>query len=580
MNSETPESAKAIRQVADASLRVEKLSELPPFSRLLTDGGPNAVLRLPSAIEKHLCAIETGVKRAIILFDVDKQALVRPFISQLRGKLIAEKFTFERSEIPCAVQVIEQLVEDARTDQDIQDKGEDHGISQSKAREIFESWVALAVQEKATDIHVQVVNNIAEVKLRVDGELEFIRDQQGGVYTPLQAERAVAWAYNNASGKGSNSNSQFSTGENLYCMIAAREVGGKRVAMRYQSIKGWAGIKVVCRLLYVDIDAPTLTYEQLGYAQSHIKQLKSASNTPSGTIIFAGVTGSGKTTTLKTFIETHPDNGRDAFYSIEDPVEYPLRGVHQIPIQRDLLDRKGSQAKYAEVVAGLMRADPSCVLMGEIRDPATAISAQQIVETGHMACGTVHAHLVSGIVPRLTNEEIGMNRDVLTNPNILTLLVYQALVPKLCPHCKINANQFQPSMSDAEHVFEVLDNLEQRFNLSRENFFFKRIGGCTKCKKRGTAGLTVVAEILTPDRSWLNLIRGSMDYEAMMYYRSKSDGSFTTPDMNGKTVFEHALYKSFTGLIDPRNCERFDSFERFEILNDKDRGALDRHTLS
>ncbi|PQJ26117.1 hypothetical protein BSZ31_15345 [Limnobacter sp. SAORIC-690] len=563
---------------AEKSLKVEKLSELPAFSRVLTDGSAGALLKLPAAVEKYVCAIETGVKRAIILYDAEKLAQIRPFISHLRGKLIAEKFTFERPEIGCGGGVIEHLIENSRTKIDNPEGEEDPAVAQSKAKEIFESWVALAVQERATDIHVQVVNNIAEVKLRVDGELEFLRDQQGGVYTPLQAERAVAWAYNNASGKGSNSNSQFSVGENLYCMIAAREVGGKRVAMRYQSMRGWAGIKVVCRLLYVDIDAPTLSYEQLGYAPSHMKQLKSASNTPSGTIIFAGVTGSGKTTTLKTFIETHPGNGTDAFYSIEDPVEYPLRGVHQIPIQRDLLDRKGSAAKYAEVVAGLMRADPGCVLMGEIRDPATAISAQQIVETGHMACGTVHAHLISGIVPRLTNEEIGMSRDVLTNPNILTLLVYQALVPKLCPHCKIGGRLYQQGMPDSEHVLEILDTLENRYGLERDLFYFKKQGGCPKCKHRGTAGLSVVAEILTPDRKWLNLIRQGKDYEAMMYYRSKSDGNFKSENMDGKTVFEHTLFKALQGDVDPRHCERFDSFDRFEIMNDADRAETAAYT--
>jgi type II secretory ATPase GspE/PulE/Tfp pilus assembly ATPase PilB-like protein len=324
-------------------------------------------------------------------------------------------------------------------------------------------------------------------------------------------------------------------------------------------------------LLYLEIEAPTLTYAQLGYAETQIEQLIAASNTPSGTIIFAGVTGSGKTTTLKTFIETHPGNGNDAFYSIEDPVEYPLRGVHQIPIQRDLIDRAGSAAKYAEVVAGLMRADPGCVLMGEIRDPATAISAQQIVETGHMACGTVHAHLISGIIPRLTNDEIGMSRDVLTNPNMLTLLVYQALVPKLCPHCRISASDLPASMPDLKNITRVCDTLEKRFYLSRTHFHFKRIGGCGKCNHRGTDGPSVVAEILTPDRRWLNLIRQSKDFEGLMYYRSQSDGDFKSPNMDGKTVFEHCLFKAIHGEVDPRNCERFDSFARFEIKTARDR---------
>ncbi|MDX1668281.1 MAG: ATPase, T2SS/T4P/T4SS family, partial [Limnobacter sp.] len=445
-------------------------------------------------------------------------------------------------------------------------------VTESEAALLFKEWVDVAVKERATDIHVQVINNLAEVKVRIDGDLELLPDRHGGVYTPIQAERAVAWAYNNASGKGSNSNSQFSSKESLYCMIAPRDVRGKRVALRFQSVRGWAGVKVVCRLLYVDLDAPTLSYEQLGYAPSHIDQLVDASNTPSGMILFAGVTGSGKTTTLKTFVETHPENGSDAFYSIEDPVEYPLRGVHQIPVQRDLIDREGSAAKYSEVVSALMRADPGCVLMGEIRDEATAKSAQQIVETGHMACGTVHAHLVSGIVPRLTNEEIGMSRDVLTNPNILTLLAYQALVPLLCKHCSLGVSDLSEEEPETRRAKSICKKIESRFGLSTESLRFKNTRGCEHCKGRGTKGLTVVAEILTPDRQWLELIRRGEDYKAVMHYRGKSDRRFDTPDMTGKTVFEHALYKAYAGQIDVRNCERFDSFDRFEVLEESGAG--------
>src|SRR6202012_5097579 len=87
---------------------------------------------------------------------------------------------------------------------------------------------------------------------------------------------------------------------------------------------------------------------------------------------------------------------------------------------------------HAEVMRALMRSDPDGVMLGEIRDKLTALFALQIAETGHLAMGTVHAHLISNIIPRLTNDQIGVSRQALTGPNILNLLVYQALVPKLC----------------------------------------------------------------------------------------------------------------------------------------------------
>ena len=96
--------------------------------------------------------------------------------------------------------------------------------------------------------------------------------------------------------------------------------------------------------------------------------------------------------------------------------------------------------------------------------------------------------------------------------------------------------------------------------------------GCEKCNGRGTKGVTVVAELVLPYRRWLEFTREGRDYEAMVHYRQGSDGHFDTPDMKGKTIFEHTLYKALRGWVDPRQCERFDGFRRFEIAP-KLRGA-------
>ena len=554
---------------------ITRIGDLPKFNRIIGEpvGGIASAAR--AEVTREICILETGVNRAVIIVCEDALSWIKPHVTQIRANLITRGFTLAPKDLVCSRGLINQLRADNAYQKGDSADLETAFISGSEARRLFEKWVEIAVEQRATDLHIQIINSVAEVKIRVDGDLEYLPDEQGGVYTPLQAECAIAWAYNNASGKGSNSSSQFSNTENLYCMIAPRDVAGRRVSLRYQSVRGWGGVKVVCRLLYVEIDQPTLSYEELGYAVSHIELLEAAARLPSGMILFSGVTGSGKTTTLKTFVETHPDSGIDAFYSIEDPVEYPLRNVHQIPIQRDLIDSQGSAAKYREVIAALMRADPGCVLMGEIRDQATAKSAQQIVETGHMACGTVHAHLISGIVPRLTNEEIGMSRDVLTNPNMLTLLAYQALVPKLCSNCKLTWHEYTQGGGKLSSV-AIGALLESKFNLSPINFCFKRQGGCSHCRGRGTNGLTVVAELLAPDRTWLRLIRDHKDFDALEYFRSMSDRKFDSPNMHGKTVFEHALFKASLGEIDLRHCEKFDSLERFRVLDAKARDSSGR----
>ena len=90
--------------------------------------------------------------------------------------------------------------------------------------------------------------------------------------------------------------------------------------------------------------------------------------------------------------------------------------------------------------------------------------------------------------------------------------------------------------------------------------------GCAACQGRGTYGKTIVAEMLQPDRIWLRHVRNNDDDAALQHFRSAGNRQFDSPDMTGKTVFEHALYKALQGEIDVRNCEEFDGFERFEIL--------------
>lgn len=562
---EATQSTSAVEPPAETAQRIiDSLDKVPAHTAVLTANDHKSLLRLPKEVEPYLCAIELGPQRAMILYSNAGPTEVRNTLQTLRARLAAANITVARgAERLASSEVIQLVVENYTSRQGGSVEGQRSGTGHSRSKALFDSWVEYAATAGATDIHIQIHGQQATAHVRVHGELEPVKDAHKGRYTAHMAESAIAWAYNNAAGTGTNSESQFN-GENAYCMISPRTIGNQQIALRYQSLRGQYGPKVVCRLLNVDLEQPTRSYEELGYAPSQCELLREAANIPSGFNLFAGITGSGKSTTLKTFIETHPGTSRSAFYSIEDPVEYPLRGVHQINLQRDLTDKAASAAKYGEVVGSLMRADIDGVLMGEIRDPATAAAGQQIVETGHMAAGTVHAHLISAIIPRLTNDEIGMSRQTLTNPNMLTLLCYQALVPVLCEHCKVPAQELTDG-PEAAHLLDILDQAEARFGIGRARFYVRREGGCDCCNQRGTSGLTIVAEMLIPDRKWLRLTRGGLDYEAVAHYRSFGDGNFLSPDMTGKTVFEHALYKSALGKVDPRQCERFDTFRRFEL---------------
>jgi type II secretory ATPase GspE/PulE/Tfp pilus assembly ATPase PilB-like protein len=560
---------------AGAARVLNELHELPHSQGLLSMG-QRAVYQVPPQFEAAVMAIELGGKRAQILYDpvAGGNPQAKQVLQALRNKLTSDQYHLDR-DLQVAGRVLRQLADD-HVKKFGENTLENRNSAKSLAKERFMEWLEIAVGENATDIHAQITQNGGIVHLRIDGELELLRNQSRGKYTTSETEEAMAWPFNSAGARGSNSASQWSPTKNDYCMTEPITVGMKKVALRYQSLRGQQGPKMVARVLNVDTSGSVLTYDQLGYSETQKHLMLDAANTDSGFVIFLGVTGSGKTTTQKSFVETHPGNGSKAIYSVEDPVEYLMKGVHQIPIQRDIANAEGSKAQYLEAVAALMRADPDIAIVGEIRDSATAGAGQQIVETGHMALGTVHAHLLSGCIPRLTNEGIGMSRDVLTNPNMLTLLCYQALVPKVCPNCAFGRSEALrfARLFDAErpgaayterNLAGILKDIDQRFKLDLDAFRFKNPEGCASCRSRGTKGVTVVAEMLCPDREWLEWTRAGKDYEAMVHYRSASNGDRTSPNMMGKTVFEHALYKSFIGEVDPTQCTRFDTFARFEL---------------
>jgi len=538
------------RKEADRSYST--YADVPRFQRVLTTG-EQALYTLSAADSKHLVVIEhPGRKATLIVSPEGRENKV--LLESVRGALIAEKFS-GLALVVAPVAVIAEVYA-ASVASDARSSANRGGNVYMAA---VHQWLEYAVKNRATDIHIETRGSVGKVRFRVDGEVEEMRTTEKGTYAANFVEKCMGALFNNEQQRKSGSGSLFEASSNLYCMVPYSEIPGHTLKLRYQSLKGSEGPKTVLRLLPVNENARSLSYEELGYEDTQNEQWRMAMNTPSGAVLIAGVTGSGKSTTQKSFIELNPNAPFSAIYTVEDPVEYPIRHAHQIPIQRDLSNPTESARMYSETISALVRADPDIVMLGEIRDRYSASAAQQMTETGHMALGTVHAHLLSGIVPRLVNPEIGMNREVLTAPNMLTLLVYQALVAKLCPHCAHHTEEAEDLFPDVAEIAMHIRSL----GLDTQTFRWKRLGGCSHCGGRGTVGQTVVAEMLMPDEDWLRPIRESRDADAVEIYRSRSDRDLTSSNMDGKTVFEHTLLKAYRGDVDARQCSRFDNFNRF-----------------
>jgi type II secretory ATPase GspE/PulE/Tfp pilus assembly ATPase PilB-like protein len=538
----------------DTEVRPDVLAhfhQLPPYQALLTVG-PEAIYPLPALLHDKLVALDCGARQARLVRAAmpaaDRLALDGT-AKAVKGALRARGYGVV-GELVAEPQVLKEILRNAGASGKAGARG--------GPMQLFERWIALAVPTGATDLHIEVRHNTALVRLRIDGRIEPLPDGQGGRYSRKEVVDAIAAGYNSTR-KGNNV-SQYAPDQFVDCMIDL-DLPGTAGQLRYQNVKGRLGPKTVVRILRTG-DENIIRFDDAGYAPSHLRLLRLAGRAGKGIVLLSGVTSSGKSTSLKSFIETLPGLAQKAIYTVEDPIEYEIAGAHQIEVLRDIANDDETRRRYAEVMRALMRSDPDGVMLGEIRDKLTALFALQIAETGHLAMGTVHAHLISNIIPRLTNDQIGVSRQALTGPNILNLLVYQALVPKLCRCCALPTSMALRVDPDAR---EIEDVLRRRFGLATARLRWTRPEGCAACQGRGTHGKTIVAEMLQPDRVWLRHVRNNDDDAALQHFRSASNGQFDSPDMTGKTVFEHALYKALQGEIDVRNCEEFDGFERFEI---------------
>jgi general secretion pathway protein E len=539
----------------DTEVRIDVLAhfhQLPSYQALLTVG-PEAVYQLPAMLHEKLVALDCGARQACVVRATmpaaDKLALDGT-VKAVKGALRARGYGIA-GELVAEPHLLKEILRNAGAS--------GKGGARGGPMQLFERWVALAVPTGATDLHIEVRGNLGVVRIRVDGRVEPLPDGQGGRYSRKEIVDAIAAGYNSTR-KGNNV-SQYAADQFVDCMIDL-DLPGTAGQLRYQNVKGRLGPKTVVRILRTG-DDNRIRFDAAGYAPSHQRLLRLAGRAGKGIVLLSGVTSSGKSTSLKSFIETLPGLEHKAIYTVEDPIEYEIAGAHQIEVLRDIANDDETRRRYAEVMRALMRSDPDGVMLGEIRDKLTALFALQIAETGHLAMGTVHAHLISNIIPRLTNDQIGVSRQALTGPNILNLLVYQALVPKLCRCCALPTSAAVRVDPDAR---EIEDVLRRRFGLVTAGLKWTRPEGCAACQGRGTFGKTIVAEMLQPDRVWLRHVRNNDDDAALQHFRSASNRQFESPDMTGKTVFEHALHKALQGEIDVRNCEEFDGFERFEIL--------------
>jgi general secretion pathway protein E len=328
-----------------------------------------------------------------------------------------------------------------------------------------------ALKVEASDIHLETAPNGLVIKYRLDGVLS----QVGAISEPQLAEQVVSRI---------KVISELDITEQRVPQDGRFRATyrGRDVDFRVSIMPSIHGEDVVIRVLDKQTlanQANGLSLDVLGFDENTMRLMREQFAMPYGMVLVTGPTGSGKTTTLYAAI-SEINRGDDKIITIEDPVEYQLAGVLQIPVN----EKKG--LTFARGLRSILRHDPDRIMVGEIRDAETAQIAVQSALTGHLVFTTVHANNAFDVIGRFLN----MGVDPYSFVSALNIVVAQRLVRMICPQC-------------AETV-EVPENLK---HLSiPKHATLKHGKGCGACRGTGYKGRRAVAEILLLDDELRELI--------------------------------------------------------------------------
>lgn len=338
--------------------------------------------------------------------------------------------------------------------------------SASPAVRLVNSTLYDGLKAGASDIHLESTNTGLAVKYRLDGVLDQVTSVKGLDVAEQVISRLKVLAELDIAERRIPQDGSFRV-----------HVGGRDIDLRVSIIPSIHGEDAVIRILDKRAMVESygaLTLEALGFDAPSLVTLRALSQAPYGMLLVTGPTGSGKTTTLYAAL-TEIHTGREKIVTIEDPVEYQIGGILQIPVN----EKKG--LTFAKGLRSILRHDPDKIMIGEIRDTETAEIAVQSALTGHLVLTTVHANNVFDVFGRFTH----MGIDPYALVSAMNGIWSQRLVRLNCPNC---AKEFKPSPV-------VLAQLGIQSS-EQSSYRFMAGEGCGDCRGTGYKGRKALAEIL------------------------------------------------------------------------------------
>jgi general secretion pathway protein E len=368
----------------------------------------------------------------------------------------------------------EQLVELGKSNKQV-DANDQHVVN-------IVDWLwQYAFEQRASDIHLEPKRDFASIRFRIDGVLHQVYQVPAVVMIAMTARIKLLGRMDVIEKRRPQDG-----------RIKTRTAGGQEVELRLSTMPTAFGEKVVMRIFDPEVVVKTLP--ELGFPVDDAKRWDHLTSRPHGIILVTGPTGSGKTTTLYTTLKALATSEVNVC-TVEDPIEMVEPSFNQMQVQSSI------DLSFADGVRALMRQDPDIIMVGEIRDLATAEMAIQAALTGHLVLSTLHTNDAPSAVMRLL--ELGVPYYLLEAT--LIGIMAQRLVRTLCTHCK---------SPDGEINDEVWHSIGGAWNIPKPAKVYRPIG-CPECRLTGFRGRTGIYELLTISEGFTKLIKEETDLVAL-----------------------------------------------------------------
>ena len=502
----------------------------------------NKLLTLPNS---QSITIDDGTRRLLALFSdgrflvvethkFDGRVLSFQVLAKRKGLRFGKTIYVSQNELNAVYAYGERSAPIELSEKEVEE-------NQLQMQRDFVNVVARAAAVKVSDIHV-VVADSTQIMFRVNGMMTTVMEYDGA-----WGESFVRAAFASADISDSNYAQNEFQGAQKLGATPLRGSDGKlmlphnvlAIRLQFNPI-AFGSQYLVMRLLYAD-DNPDGSGDlsSLGFGEYEENLFYRLRSVPTGLSVVAGPTGSGKSTTLqRNMIKLLQEKNYELnLITVEDPPEYPIPGARQMPVTNANTEAEKDEM-FTKALSAALRSDPDVMMVGETRSLSTAELTFKGALSGHGVWTTLHANSAPAIITRL--RDMGIQKFMLGDPELVKGLISQRLFRRLCPHCR-------------KSVKDMLDHpAVKRLKVALGDFgienTYMRGAGCKYCDNRGIKGRLSVPEIIMPDATFLELMIDSQTRKAIDYW---------TSDLNGRTLKDAAIERMLKGLIDLEEVERW-----------------------